>query len=288
MKHILVDTDMGVDDIIAICLLLTNPNINIKAISIVQGVADLDRGTKNLARILTFIGKTSIPIFPGFIPPQPKINFPEIDRRRANNLTLLNNLPLPKTSSPKIAIKKLTGDLTADTLLCLGPLTNVAKIIKKSCFKKIIIMGGAIFTPGNIPPDYTKEYNIALDPLAAKLVFRSKLPITLIATDTTKQASARNKFFLQKIQAEKPQTPLGKIIQAIILNNSEDFNDFYDPLAAIILMNSKIIIGSRKIDLTITSSGQTSGKYSPASRIKLITNINRQEFYQILINSIYY
>lgn len=289
MKNLVIDTDMGVDDIITICLLLKNSAINVQAISTVQGVANLNAGTKNLARILTFIGKTNIPIYKGSIPLAQKVNFPKIDRQRANNLTLLKDIPIPKTPSKKVVIKKINFRLNSPvSLLCLGPLTNIAQTIKNNArfIKELIIMGGAVFSRGNVSPDYFTEYNFALDPTAAKFVFNSGLPITLISTDTTKQVPAKNKFFLQQIRAKKPLTPMGEIIQSIILNNARDFIDFYDPLAATVLINPKIVSGSQKINLTILTNGQTIGRLNPKSSIKLITQINQEVFYRYLISSI--
>lgn len=288
MKNIIIDTDMGVDDIIAINLLLQNPAVNIQAISTIRGVTDLDKGINNLARILTFIGKTNILIYQGFNPDKQKIDFPKIDRQRANNLTLLKNISLPKFPTKKLIINKFNYQLNSPvSLLCLGPLTNIANIIKNpKNIREIIIMGGAVFKLGNIPPDYLCEYNIALDPIAAKIVFSSGLPITLVATDATKQAPAANKQFLKQLLSAKPQSREGEIIKNIIINNRRDFIDFYDPLAAAILAKSNIISNAQKINLTVTPSGQTIGRLNPKGNIDLITKINRQVFYRYLISSI--
>jgi len=288
MKNIIIDTDMGNDDLIAISLLLNKPAINIKAISTVRGVADLDRGTNNLARLLTFVGRTDLPIYQGFSPAKQKIDFPKIDRRRANNLTLLKNISLPKLPSKKVIIKKFNYKLDSPvSLLCLGPLTNIAKAIQgKSNINEIVIMGGAVFKPGNIPPDFLCEYNIALDPVAAKTVFSSNLPITLVATDTAKQAPAANKQFLKQVLSTKPRTRKGKIIKSIIVNNRRDFIDFYDPLAAAILAKSSIITGTKKIKLSVTRNGQTNGQLNNKGNINLVTKINRLAFYRFLVSSI--
>lgn len=289
MKNIIIDTDMGVDDIIAICLLLKNPAINIRAISTIQGVTSLDKGTQNLARILTFLKQTNIPIYQGLPLPKQKVNFPRIDRQRANNLILLNNIPLPKLPAKKISINKFGYRLNSPaSLLCLGPLTNVVQIIKNNSLfiKELIIMGGAVFSRGNVSPDYFTEYNFALDPTAAQFIFNSGLPITLVATDTTKLAPAKDKLFLNKVLATNPQTPNGKIVKAIIVNNRQDFIDFYDPLAAAILINPKIAMRSKKINLTILPNGQTIGQLNPKSNIKLITQINQNVFYRFLVSSI--
>jgi len=288
MKNIIIDTDMGVDDIVAISLMLNKPAINIKAISTVRGVADLDRGTNNLARLLTFVGRTDLPIYQGFSPAKQKIDFPKIDRRRANNLTLLKNISLPKLPSKKVIIKKFNYKLDSPvSLLCLGPLTNIAKAIQgKSNINEIVIMGGAVFKPGNIPPDFLCEYNIALDPVAAKTVFSSNLPITLVATDTAKQAPAANKQFLKQVLSTKPRTRKGKIIKSIIVNNRRDFIDFYDPLAAAILAKSSIITGTKKIKLSVTRNGQTNGQLNNKGNINLVTKINRLAFYRFLVSSI--
>ncbi len=293
MTPIIIDTDMGVDDILAISLLLSNPNLTIKAISTVKGVADRSRGTNNLARILTYINREDIPIYQGNNYPQQRINFPVIDRQRANDLTLLKNLPIPKNPSNKISIKKLDKAFVSTkefptSLLCLGPLTNVARMIKiiPNFIDQIFIMGGAVFKPGNIPPDYASEYNISLDPVSAKVVFSSKIPLILIATDATSQASAKDRKFLNKVKSAKPQTPFGKIIKAIILNNKTDFLNFYDPLAAQILQNPSIITQTQGVNITVTDKGQTIGKISPESSLKLVTKIDKKLFYQSVLKSI--
>ncbi len=289
MKNIIIDTDMGVDDIIAICLLLNNPTVKIKAINTVRGVVDLNAGTKNLARILTWLGKTSMPIYKGFNPNKQKVDFPKIDRVRAQNLTFLKDLSISKGPSKKFRIEKLTTNISRRTsLLCLGSLTNIAKIIKKSIqnIQETFIMGGAVFSPGNVSPDWLTEYNITLDPRAAEFVFSSGLPITLISTDATKQVPAKDKQFLGQILATKPKTNIGKIIKAIIINNHRDFLYFYDPLAAAILIDSKIILSQKKINVTVTRNGQTVGKFSKNGTVNLVTKIDKERFYQFLIASI--
>lgn len=291
-KNIIIDTDMGVDDILAINLLFNKPSINIKAFSTVKGVANLSTGTKNLARILTFSGKVKLPIYQGYCLPKQKINFPIIDRQRANNLTLLKNISLPSKSINKIYINQLIKNLPIpSTLLCLGPLTNLAALINKkpkitNNLKKIIIMGGAVFSPGNIPPSKRSEYNIALDPQAAQTVFSSGLPITLVAIDATRQVSAKNKLFIKQILTKKPQTNSGKIIQAIILNNKNDFINFYDPLASAILLDNRIVLKTVNVNITVKADGQTIGKINPKGKISLITKVNKKAFYQLIIRAV--
>lgn len=299
MKPIIIDTDMGNDDIIAICMLLLSKKFSVKAISVVNGVASTNAGTKNLAKILAFIGRTDIPIISGAQQAllEKKAAFPLIDRQRANSLSLLSELNIPQFSLTRMPITNSLDSLSRiifnqkPTILCLGPLTNIAKAIQRRSnfgdyINEIVVMGGAVFSPGNVSPTWLTEYNIALDPLAAKIVFSSDLPITLVATDATKQVPATNKQFLEQVLSTKPQTATGKIIKTIVINNRRDFIDFYDPLAAAILVNPKIISCTKKINLTIAPDGQTIGQLNTKGNVNLVTKIDKQSFYRFLINSI--
>lgn len=284
-QRIIIDTDMGVDDILAIALALNSPSIEIEAISVTSGVAELNQGANNLIRLLSYFDRLDIPVYKGFDATYSKVSFPNIDRKRANKLTLLKSLSIPKKRPTAINLKRLNFlKVNPNTkLLCLAPLTNIANIANNN---PLLIMGGAVFKPGNVPPTYKLEFNIAIDPQAAQVIFNKNGPIILIATDATSQVPAKNKSFIVKVEKTPAITPLGKVIKAIILENQTDFLDFYDPLAAAILIDKKIISKSMPIDLDISPSGQTLGEIVTKSNISLVTEINQNIFYQTLINAI--
>ena len=192
-----IDTDMGVDDILAICMIIASNKFLIRGISVVNGVATLSRGIKNLNRLLTYLN-ISCPIYVGSKQSEQgsSVQFPTIDRKRANTLALLAGIKLPTVGRnllvPLLEAKHtLQKNLQASTLFAIGPLTNIVMLTNMSVINKrinrMVIMGGNVNVPGIVPPLLRTEYNIRLDPAAANKIFNSGLPVTLIPLDATKQ-----------------------------------------------------------------------------------------------------
>lgn len=177
-RRLLIDTDMGNDDIMAICMMLLNPTVKIEGFAVTAGVSDAQIGAKNLLNILAYCSK-DIPVAIGpkreF---QTQLNFPNRDIQRAQDLTLLSDLDITDTNPILSNYQDLIDQVLQEpfTILALGPLTNIAVMIgqypqAKNNIERIILMGGGI-EKGNVPPEFEAEYNIALDPQSANQVFR--------------------------------------------------------------------------------------------------------------------
>lgn len=296
--NIFIDTDMGNDDIMAICMLLSVPNITIKGISTVNGVSGVKKGTYNLLQILRFLNQM-IPINQGYDTTEQDTttSFPKRDIERAENLVLLNSLNLPIVNQPLTVSKKVEqfifdSCVNKTILLALGPLTNIAKTIDmygkkfKQRVSNIILMGGGI-KKGNVPPFQKAEYNIWLDPLSAQKVFSSGIPITVIGIDATSKAPTTSAF-KKLTNTITPTTLEGIIIQQIILNNDCDFDAFYDPLAAAILINSELIseeiLTSIEVILKGRERGKTIIKNEKRNTIRWVMNIQSNQFYDLVLN----
>jgi non-specific riboncleoside hydrolase len=261
-----IDTDMGNDDIMALAMLVQDPSIDIKAISLVNGVSRVKKGLPNLKGILEYLNQ-SPPIFEDIsIRNYPyNLEFPKQDINRAEELTLLENLPIKPLETKADDLKNLLSTLPdLSVLLALGPLTNIANLMQSSpdLFKKkvtkIILMGGGI-EKGNVLPLRVAEYNIALDPEAANVVFNFNLPITMIGIDATCQVPCTEEY-KQEVKKLKPDNPAGSVLQEMILNNEGDFDQFYDPLAAAILMKPELIVDSLSGQIKIVSDDPKKAK----------------------------
>jgi inosine-uridine nucleoside N-ribohydrolase len=311
-KSIFIDTDAGVDDIVAICMLIASKQFTIKAISVVNGVASVGKGMINLSRILQYIGKPNILLYKGYnqISQRASIQFPAIDRKRANTLSLLSNIQLPNGAPRSTSIanlgKRIASEPKPITLLCLGPLTNIAFLLQnqkvRNNIKRIFIMGGALRVPGIVPPGYRTEYNIRLDPRSADYVFRSGIPMTLIPIDATqfvpaisgikRQALAKVSLkYLKQITSLQPQAPAGKIMQSIIRNNKTDFNSFYDPLLAGIVILPSLVLKNEQCSVRVsckqTSFGVTKIIENTNNNAIIPTTIDSRAFYQLVIQLLY-
>ncbi|MCH7625487.1 MAG: nucleoside hydrolase [Chloroflexi bacterium] len=191
---VVIDTDPGTDDAIALVAALNSPRLDILGLTTVGGNARLSHTTRNALRILEFMGRQDIPVYPGSSRPLKGRFEYAYGFHGPGGLTV--RLPLPKTeaqagSAVDFIIESARANRRDLTLIALGPLTNVAKALKREpriveWLNEIVVMGGALDVPGNVTPH--AEFNIFDDPEAAKLVFDSDASIRLIGLDVCRKA----------------------------------------------------------------------------------------------------
>lgn len=195
-RKIIIDTDPGQDDAVALLLALASPaELEVLGIVAVAGNVGLERNANNALKVVELSGRTDVPVYAGCSRP---IRRKLVTAEHVHGATGLDGPTLPE---PQIALEPQHGvDYIIDTLmaaepgtvtLCtLGPLTNVAMALVKepriaSRIAEIVMMGGAYFEVGNITP--TAEFNIYVDPEAADIVMRCGAPITMLPLDVTHQ-----------------------------------------------------------------------------------------------------
>ena len=196
-RKIIIDTDPGQDDAVAILLALASPNeLDVLGITAVAGNVPLPLTEKNARIICELAGKTDIPVFAGCDEP--------IKRRlvTAEHVHGKTGLDGPQLAPPTMALQDMHGvdflinTLRAEpsgtvTLVPIGPLTNIAQAFKRAPdiierVQEIVIMGGAYFEVGNITP--AAEFNIYVDPEAADIVFKSDIQLVVMPLDVTHKA----------------------------------------------------------------------------------------------------
>ena len=202
---VIIDTDPGIDDALALLVALQSAELEIKAITTVSGNVPIDAATRNVFRVLDLLPSIARPpVAQGSSRPLRKspIFAHQVhgDDGLGNLDRLLDSNGRPCYPEPKVEISKRTAvdeifyQLSAAsqpiTIIALGPLTNIAAAIKKGpqhmqAVKRIVLMGGAIQVPGNITP--VAEFNIYVDPHAADIVFKSGLELTVVGLDVTRQ-----------------------------------------------------------------------------------------------------
>jgi purine nucleosidase len=193
-KRIIIDTDPGIDDSLAILLALASPEIQLEGLTVVHGNCSMKQGTLNALAVLELAQASYIPVAKGCELPlvQPSLLAPE-----THGNTGLGYANLPEPVSKPIAqhgcdflIEQIMSDPGEITLVAIGPLTNVALAIRKEprivqAVKEVFIMGGAIRHEGNTTP--LAEFNTYVDPHAAHIVYHSGMPIILTPLDVTYQ-----------------------------------------------------------------------------------------------------
>ncbi|MEM6589493.1 MAG: nucleoside hydrolase [Pseudomonadota bacterium] len=195
-RKIIIDTDPGQDDAVAILLALGSPELDLLALTCVAGNVPLHYTTTNARKICELAGRTDLPIYAGCEAP---INRPLITAEHVHGRTGLDGPTLPDPTMPLAkghAVDYLIDTLREEpektvTLVPIGPLTNIATALTRAHdiaarIKEIVLMGGAHFAGGNVTP--SAEFNIYVDPEAAQIVFRSGVPITVLPLDVTHKA----------------------------------------------------------------------------------------------------
>jgi purine nucleosidase len=194
-RRIIIDTDPGQDDAIAILLALASPEeLKVEAIVAVAGNVPLALTATNARKICELAGRPDIPVYAGC--PGPMAARSLVTAEHVHGSTGLNGPDLPEPRLPLNAqhgVDFLVDYLRAEpvgtiTLCALGPLTNIAMSLVKAPdiagrIREIVLMGGAYFEGGNITP--TAEFNFYVDPNAAAIVFSSGVPIVMKPLDVT-------------------------------------------------------------------------------------------------------
>jgi pyrimidine-specific ribonucleoside hydrolase len=191
---VILDCDPGHDDALAITLALARPELRVLGITTVGGNAGLANTTRNALRVLALLGRPDVPVAAGA--DQPLVRVLET-APAVHGASGLDGADLPEPVSaprPEGAVEFLRATLAASpgpvTLIPTGPLTNVALLLRAhpeaaAKIAHVCLMGGSMGA-GNWTP--AAEFNIWVDPEAARIVFRSGLPITMVGLDVTHKA----------------------------------------------------------------------------------------------------
>ncbi|WP_132996607.1 nucleoside hydrolase [Sulfitobacter sp. TCYB15] len=206
-RKIIIDTDPGQDDAVAILVALASPEeLDVLGITCVAGNVPLDLTSRNARIVCELAGKRDVKVFAGCDRP---LGRALVTAEHVHGKTGLDGPDLPEPTMPMaeghavdFIIDTLRDNAPGTVTLCpLGPLTNIATALQKAPdiadrIAKIVLMGGGYFEGGNITP--TAEFNIYVDPQAADIVFKSGAPIVVMPLDVTHKAlvtKARNDAF---------------------------------------------------------------------------------------------
>ncbi|MBA3339914.1 MAG: nucleoside hydrolase [Geodermatophilaceae bacterium] len=192
-RALVIDTDPGVDDAIALLVAAISPEVELVAVTTVFGNVSVPQTTENALRILALARAGQVPVAVGaarpLVHPQPH----RAAHAHGSNGLGGVDLPLAHRAAEQTPAVRFLADLlrTAPSpvsVCAVGPLTNIALLVATdpaaaARIERLVIMGGA-FGPGNVTP--TAEFNVWSDPEAAHRVFSSGLPITMVGLDVTR------------------------------------------------------------------------------------------------------
>lgn len=251
-QRIILDTDPGVDDAIAFFLALRSPELQVEAVTPVSGNVPLHFTLPNALRLLEIAGRPDIPVAAGAAVPLVRKLVTAAYVHGNNGLGGVE-FPEPKTkpvaeSATDLIRRIVRANPGEISIVAIGPLTNVATALKADpgiapMIKSFVLMGGAL-NGGNVTP--AAEFNFYVDPEAARIVFDSGVPTTMVGLDVT------NKVLIHDSQVrilEAAQNPVaqaaGKILRGTMSRikptKDETVMAMHDPLTIASLIDPSIV-----------------------------------------------
>jgi inosine-uridine nucleoside N-ribohydrolase len=274
-RRILLDCDTGVDDAIAILLALRSPELKVEAVTAVSGNVPLAFTLPNTLRMVELTGRTDIPVAGGAAVPLVRrlvtasyvhgnnglggVDFPEPKLK-----------PLAETASEVIRriVRSSPGEIT---IVGVGPLTNVALALKSDPelapqIKEIVVMGGSLIS-GNVTP--AAEFNFYVDPEAARIVFDSGVPLTMVGLNVTQKVLLGEP---QLAMLEAAKTPVSQAAAKILRSTLEHIRKGRGVTANTMAMHDPLTV-AHLIDPTILALKdyyvdiETSGEFTAGESV---------------------
>lgn len=263
--RLLFDVDTGVDDALALLLALGSPDVEVLGIGTVGGNVEVEKATANSVRVLELVGRADVPVASGCARPLAQ---PLATAAHVHGDDGLGGVGLPPPAiapSGEHAVDQIVrlaamqpGEVT---LVALGPLTNVAVALLRQpelprLLKALVVMGGAFGHAGN--QTAIAEFNIWVDPEAARLVFEAGFATTIVPLDATMQTMLTDQH-LEALGGGKVGTFAREL--------TRDYMELYarrrgvraaamhDPLATGIAIDPTLMAESRAIPVTVETAG---------------------------------
>ncbi|HZS91544.1 MAG TPA: nucleoside hydrolase [Chloroflexota bacterium] len=269
MRRLFIDTDTGSDDAVALVMALRTAGVRVEGISTVAGNVDLSQATRNALTTVELCG-AAVPVYAGVAAPLLR---PHRDARDVHGPDGLGGMNYPAPSrrpESRHGVDALTETIMAMpgelTLVTLGPLTNVAVALTRTpelagAVREIVMMGGAHTRVGNVDTSPSAEYNIWGDPEAARIVFRSGAPITMVGIELCRGEAVVNADDQRRIRAIG--TPYANFVldingflQQAVARYGIQGIDMPDPVAMAVAIDRAVLLEEGRYYVDIETTGE--------------------------------
>ncbi|MBI3586254.1 MAG: nucleoside hydrolase [Ignavibacteriales bacterium] len=303
-KPVLIDTDTGVDDALALIVALHSPELSVKAITTVAGNVEVQKCTRNVLLLLELLKVKDRPLVAqGATKPlrQKLVTAPEVHGKDG-----LGGISFKKSTTRKTSLTAVETILDACntwgkklTIVAIGPLTNLAQAWKKDSKSlrkvgRIVSMGGVFRVPGNTGP--VAEFNYFVDPDAAHVLFNTGLPITVVPLDLTHQIvlMRREMEYRAKRRASRLTSTILRLTK-FYMQYHKKIDGFYgayvhDPIAVAVAIDPTLV-QTQNMHVDVETEGQytrgmTVADFRKTSRhgeqtVDVALTINRERFLKL-------
>jgi inosine-uridine nucleoside N-ribohydrolase len=275
-RRVIIDTDPGADDAMAIILALNSPELKVEALTVVPGNVDGRQGLENALKIVSLAGRCDVTVAGGA---QHPLNQKLITAQFWHGKNGLANVELPASKcqadprfGPDLIIEMVHKYPHEITLIPIGPLTNIALAVSKdpsiaALVHNIVIMGGSI-TGGNV--NGAAEANIYNDPEAAQIVFNAGWMVTMVGSDVGERTLITRKYLTELQSSHGPQSDFIAKLADFYLTRSEKSGysgaAMYDPLAVGIALDPTL--GTlREMHVDVETKGEFTRGETVANRM---------------------
>jgi inosine-uridine nucleoside N-ribohydrolase len=275
-RRVIIDTDPGTDDAMAIILALNSPEFKVEALTVVPGNVDAQQGLQNALKIVSLAGRCDVAVAGGARHP---LNQKLITAQFWHGKNGLANVELPPSKctadprfGPDLIIEMVHKYPHEITLIPVGPLTNIALAVSKDpsiagLVKDIVIMGGSI-TGGNV--NGAAEANVYNDPEAAQIVFNAGWMVTMVGSDVGERTLITRKYLAEIQSSHGPQSDFIAKIADFYLTRSEKSGysgaAMYDPFAVGIALDPTL--GTlREMHVDVETKGEFTRGETVANRM---------------------
>jgi len=251
-RKVLIDTDTASDDAVALIMALRSPLVEIVAITVVAGNVPVEQGVRNALFAVELCG-SNVPVYAGAAKPLRRELEPATWFHGMDGLGDCGYAPVRKTAAAAHAVDAIVACAMAHPgleVITLGPLTNLAMALEReprivANISRCVVMGGAPCCEGNVTP--AAEFNIWVDPEAARAVFLSGLPIELVGWHLSRHEAVLDASDIERVLALK--TPLaefavrcnGKAREAYLEQTGEHGISLPDPVAMAVLLQPELM-----------------------------------------------
>lgn len=306
MRRFLIDTDTASDDAVALVMALNHPDVRIEAITVVAGNVSLKQGVQNALYTVERCGK-QVPVYEGLEKPLLR---PLETAQYVHGQDGMGDIGLPLSGRRPAdghavnviidTIRRFVGEIT---LVTLGPLTNVAVALLRdpstaSKVEKCVIMGGIGFGHGNVV--LAAEYNVWVDPEAAKIVFESDLPIVMVGWDVSQRFATFNDEEAEKIRSVSPLGQFCVDIQRCLrefgMNELKLVGfDLPDPIAMAVALDPKVATVTKRLHVAVETRSELTrgatvvdhlGITGQEPNAEVVLEASRERFLRVLYDAV--
>lgn len=283
MERVILDTDPGIDDALAILLLSASPEIKLEAITVTHGNTTVDKCSRNALQLVE-LAKLAVPVAKGASEPLVK-ELSVAEETHGDGGLGYAVLPdskhtLHKDHAVDLIISLIRQYPREITLLCIGPMTNIALAIRKDpsiipLIKRVVSMAGSFHFPGNATP--SAEYNVFCDPHAYDVVLRAGFDLTIVPLDVTYQCIFQPAHMARINQADDSVRKFIDDSTRFYMEFHDEYQDIEgcainDPLAAAILIKPDLV-KLRDYYVTVELNGTHTTAKTSADHFKTTGNV---------------